>query len=301
MVRVLFFILYLVLTFAHCVLAQSEVNQQHMILRRTTTPATSPKTQVINPNQIILRNVTQPTDAEPIEDVASQTQRASLKYPNHGLATAGSSSVELSGKTFPLTYIKGCDRTHSIGFKFFLEKGLSCDFSARIHPHAVEFLKQNLHICAEAGLKAIGNRGTIARVDIHSQGVFVKRRVDNNPRKPWSNHSLGAAIDMNNLEIEFADGTKEIYPVAAENLRGRVNPGFTRCRKNCKGQRYSRTGRAKFYDGFYACMENKIEGIKAKGPKCSGGVLGCDYNSDHANHIHLSVPICPSPRGVATI
>lgn len=289
MVWVYLFVLLILLISISSVHSQSEVGQSHTLRLRNTQeprpPAASPPTyDGVRPN------------ARP---------EVSARYPNNGLATSGVSSVELVGNTYPLTYIDGCNRTHNIGFKFYLEAGLSCDFSARIHPHAVRFLNQNLHECAREGLEAIGETRSIARVDIHSQGVFVKRHIDNDPSKPWSNHSLGAAIDMNNLEIEFEDGSSETYAVAAVNFAGRLNPGFTRCNRNCEGRRYNRTGRALFYNGFYQCMRTKTDAIRAarraEGVRCSGGVLGCDYDGDHANHIHLSVPICPSPRGVATI
>ena len=90
----------------------------------------------------------------------------SSRYPNNGVATTGASSVELAGNTYPLTYIDGCNKDHNIGFKMFLEKGLTCEFSARIHPHAVRFLNANLHECTAESLKDIGITKPIARVDI---------------------------------------------------------------------------------------------------------------------------------------
>ena len=289
MVRAFIFLFFVLLMFSGSVHSQSEVGQSQTIRLRNTQPPT-----------------VQPTTPPSYEGLRPNARpEVSARYPNNGVATSGASSVELGGNTYPLTYIDGCNRNHNIGFKFYLEQGLSCDFSARIHPHAVRFLNQNLHECAREGLEAIGETRSIARVDIHSQGVFVRRRINNDPSQPWSNHSLGAAVDITNLEIEFEDGSKEIYATAAVNLAGRLNPGFTRCRSQCGGQRYNRTGRALFYDGFYECMKTKTDAIRAarsaEGVSCSGGVLGCDYDSDHANHIHLSVPICPRPRGVATI
>jgi hypothetical protein len=236
-----------------------------------------------------------------------QDKKISVRYPDQGIPTAGQSSVEFAGNgaTYPLTYIDGCDKTHNIGFKFHLESELACDAQVRIHPHAVRFLNKYMHECTIDALKKIGVNKPIARVDIHSQGVFVYRHVDDDPNRDWSNHALGAAIDMNQLEVEFEDGSKVKYPVAAVGFDGKLFTGFSRCQSNCKGRRYNRTGKALFYDGFKNCIEKRVEDYKnekeSEGLKCTGGVLGCDYNSDHANHIHLSVPICPAPKGVAGI
>ena len=79
-----------------------------------------------------------------IRIVKVEKPQQSLRYPNPGLATTGATSVELAGSTFPLTYIDGCNRDHNIGFKFFLESRMTCDFSAKIHPHAVQALRSVL-------------------------------------------------------------------------------------------------------------------------------------------------------------
>lgn len=237
--------------------------------------------------------------------------RVTTKYPEHGLPTMemsrqkmGASVVVFWGKKYILKHIDGCNRTHTIGLKLSLEGGVGCDFKIRIHPHAVKFLDDHLHACAEEGLKRVGVTKSIAKVEIHSLGVFTKRRVAGS--SVWSNHSLGAAIDLNALGIEFQDGTKDVFAVSAINPKtNRLNSGFSRCSSKCGGRRYNRTGKALFYDGFYGCIKTKAEEIKTakrkEGISCTGGVLGCDYNGDHADHIHLSVPVCPKPRGVAEI
>ncbi|MBY0384477.1 hypothetical protein K2X05_04890, partial [bacterium] len=87
------------------------------------------------------------------------------------------------------------------------------------------------------------------------------------------------------------------------DFEGNLREGFTRCKKNCgtnqfkRKNRYTFQGKALFYESFYNCLLEKTEQLKQNG-NCSGGTLGCHDESGHDNHIHLSVPLCPKPRGV---
>lgn len=233
----------------------------------------------------------------------------------HGIQTTRDTPRNFGGKRYPLKELNNCPENGSIHFSHY---GGSCASKVKIHPVAIDFLDKYLFHCAQKSLKDIGVKKKIRRVTIFTQGIYVKRKVKG--KSVWSNHTTGSAIDMNQLGIEFSDGTQDYFPTSAVGFDGKIFEGFKRCRSNChytytnpvtgqkknRRRRYDRSGKAVFYDSIFKCFDEKIEKIKQEylsknNRKCTGGVKGCDQSKANANHIHMSVPICPRPPGFSPI
>lgn len=213
--------------------------------------------------------------------------------------TPGQHPVKERGNSYPLKAIDFCKSYRTaIGISFGLSSQTPCGAKEYLHPATVDFIDKYLHECTREGLRQVGVTQNPLRVVIDTMSLFSDRNVRGSG-KP-SQHSIGNAIDIHQIQVEYADGSKAAYPAAAVGRNGRTMPGFERCTSGCRGQRFKKSGNALFYVGFKACLDKKMESIIA-GRKCAGGTLGCDDNADHNNHIHLSAPICPPPQGISTI
>ncbi len=233
-----------------------------------------------------------------------------MKEPEAPIETGLRSGIPLRGDTrrqslenrsFNIVEIDTCNKQTTINFEF--GGGERCRTEREINPLAVDFINANLFDCAFEGLKAVGNTKKIRRIVIGSQGAYARRAICEGC--VWSTHSLGTSIDMNHLQIEFTDGSKGIFPTAATDLSGNIYPGFSRCRSECGERRFNKRGSARFFVDFRKCMNDRIYILKTELQRtqgdCTGGLLDCDTNADHNNHIHLSVPFCPQPKNTGEI
>lgn len=234
--------------------------------------------------------------AEAVEFAPSRTMQPRLSreaqsgdFAQIGLTPISTVSKKWKGNKFKLVEIETCNPKGNINIKFYTNRYLKCEeFPALAHPNLVKFLDDHLHVCTRSALTAIGQTEkarSVKNIQIVSQGIFYQRGK--------SNHSTGSSIDINHLVIEFGNGQKETWPTSAIDFEGKEFPGFTKV----KGGPWQREGNALFEPAFVKCMAERIENIKSNGENCNGGILDCDSNSDHHNHIHLTVPMCPRIKG----
>jgi hypothetical protein len=169
------------------------------------------------------------------------------------------------------------------------------------------FLNANLKTCLHTGMRAANIKGIIKNVVINTKGTYGPR-FKTGSKSRMSQHSTGSAMDVVDFSITLDDGKKMTLPASCTvNPPGSVRSvGFT---KSC--DRVGDMG-AGFYDNFFQCWKDKVEEAKtdcsggANLPYCEGltqvcdasGAVGCTQ-PNHKDHMHLSLPFCPSLDRIA--
>jgi hypothetical protein len=165
-----------------------------------------------------------------------------------------------------------------------------------------EALNANMMLCTQQAMTQAKIPGRVTKIDINSLNILNQRRVNNSrgctgqslasgkgSNCSISYHATGRAIDITTLDVTLADGTKKNLPLSCTDMSGNLREGFEpRC------VRYGPLGA--FYDNFSACWNEKVSTVSP----CAKGALTCSDNKQHINHVHLSLPICPKVRGIAT-
>lgn len=178
----------------------------------------------------------------------------------------------------------------------------ACNESALMSEKLAEMIDKYLKSCAQQALSAAGVTNTIRRADLNSLGIINARRVNKGgsggcsgqgiSEKSGRNcsisyHATGRAIDADSITITSSDNTVTTYPLACVDASGKTNEGFD---KSC-----NRSGKnGKFYDAFNLCLNQNIK----KHANCADPVMDCT-DAQHKDHVHISLPLCPRPRGIA--
>jgi hypothetical protein len=168
-------------------------------------------------------------------------------------------------------YLRACGR---------VQFGATCNPTDQAHMVTKEFadyLMYHMPRCVSAGLKAEGLSGNFDKLVIIGD-TYANRNARGSSRK--SMHSTGRSIDLTKLKITLTNGRQ--YDV-----------NMTQAGRNA-----SRSNN--FYRTVVSCWQN------ANRTRCSGkggltprsGCLDATYNHAHHNHIHMSMPFCPSKPGI---
>lgn len=130
-------------------------------------------------------------------------------------------------------------------------------------------LMKNMSLCIAEGAAAAGINKTIRSSDVYNADAFSKKKVAGSSR--WSMHSTGRAFDVYQIDVKFTDGTT-------------LNTPMTIGSKN-----------KPFYKTFNSCWRRLNNGCDGK----LRGLIDCN-NSNHRDHVHLSMPFCPSKAGYSS-
>ena len=126
---------------------------------------------------------------------------------------------------------------------------------------------QGLTCAREAGRAAFGFTPTQIKFRTHEGQVSAGRRSSNGK---YSTHSAGRALDVFKVEI----------------YNGAAHSDVT-----MHGSYMDRRGHRTFYHGFRDCWKRAVNAARGDLAGSSGsGCLGYDYNSDHWDHMHISLP-----------
>jgi hypothetical protein len=141
----------------------------------------------------------------------------------------------------------------------------------------VEHMNKVIPICVTEGVRSAGYSGTVSNINIAHYGGYVNRRVNNGRRGPrvMSMHSTGRSMDLSRIDV-VVGGKKLNIPMTI-------------------GSNSGRNGRSesKFYKSFNECWKRHTARCNAK------GILDCNHNRLHHDHVHISLPFCPRKRGIA--
>ena len=207
----------------------------------------------------------------------------------------------LSGRNylFQLARVPRCDAGSTVTFKVTWPQNgrvrSSCNATTNINLRLKEFLERHALECTQTGMRQAGVRGgSVQRVQFNEMSALSKRRIGGDG--DWSNHSIGMSIDLTSLTATLDNGQQITLPLAAQEP-GRVatRPGFVYdpCRTCSPRRRWRRTTpEAQFEKKFRERMDARVQAEKG-GRNCGGGIITCDHNRDHHDHLHLTAPVCP--------
>lgn len=182
----------------------------------------------------------------------------------------------------------------------------SCQEPALASEPLAQFIDKHLMACVQSSMTGAGFSLTAKNVKVLHNGILAERRVNSgsngcsgqalNRRSGRncriSSHATGRAIDVEMFEVTMTNGETLMLPGSCVSTDGALREGFE---AGCK-----RVGKhGAFYDKFVQCWGDKI---RQEHPQCDEdqrGILDCD-KSGHKDHLHMSIPICPHPRGLAT-
>lgn len=168
--------------------------------------------------------------------------------------------------------LTGGDRGGNLEACGLVQIGAPCDAVKVSEPFA-EYFMEHFPDCVKDALKAQGIRSNPEKIIVKHMGTYNNRAVRGGSNR--SMHSTGRSIDISRLEIRLANGQS-------------YNINMTIGSKN-----------KPFYKEFVQCWRKKT----AARPSCpqtgARGVLDCNSNRLHHDHVHLSMPFCPRQRGIA--
>jgi hypothetical protein len=172
----------------------------------------------------------------------------------------------------PMSHLNSCGKIRMVLGQKRGRQNPSCD-PVKIANTFAPMLMKNLPICIAEAVKASGINKTIATTNIFNADSYRDRRAINNGRftNKWSMHSTGRAFDIYQIDVNFTDGSKLETPMTV-NSRNRP-----------------------FYRNFNNCWRQLNNG-------CDGslrGLIDCK-DSDHRDHVHLSMPFCPRRAGYSS-
>jgi hypothetical protein len=132
-------------------------------------------------------------------------------------------------------------------------------------------LMKNLPLCIAEAAKAKGIQRPIKQTNVYNANSYTRRRSASGQ---WSLHSTGRAFDIYQIDVQFADGTWLRTPMTIASKKD------------------------KFYKSFNACWER----ITKASNRCGfDGLIDCNDNKAHHDHVHLSMPYCPKKSGYSSI
>ncbi len=174
-----------------------------------------------------------------------------------------------------LTRLESCGSLRMIlGKKSRRAAGRSTCAPLTIAESFVPTLMSQLPTCIREGATAKGINKQIKSSDIYNAGAYGQRSGET-----YSMHEAGRGFDIYQIDVTFADGTKLYSPM-------------TISKKNDD-----------FYKGFNKCWERLTSAVMSRmSSRCRNyvGLLDCNDNRAHHDHVHVSLPYCPKKAGFRT-
>lgn len=233
-------------------------------------PESQPAPQVSN-QELTTSSYQAPVEQKPATVKLPQKLKPPVAQKPKPVATVATANYNLSslGKRAQLgerlSSLKSCGL---IRFVNGIKRGNNtrCEEVEIANSFAAQLMK-NLPLCMAEGAKAAGKNSKIVSSNIYNAGAYSNRPVYG--KKKMSMHSTGRAIDIYQMDMTFADGTKMNVPMMISH-------------KNHP-----------FYKTFNSCWQKKMS------TKCgSKGIIDCK-DPGHHDHVHLSMPFCPRKAGFA--